>query len=293
VGIVEAKNLLRFARCFMLKPIIILVQPQLAENIGMAARAMANFGLDDLRLVAPRDGWPKKGAHSSASGASWLIESAKLYATVPEAIADLHAVYATSARLRDQSKRIFTPEEIMPSIAHSCTQQHRAGIMFGPERTGLSNDDLALSNAMITFPVNPAFSSLNLAQAVLLIGYEWSRTTQSGLPAHINERSAPQPARREEVTSFFNYLEQELVAAHFFPPDRQESMMHNLMDVFHRLSMSEQDVRTLRGVFSTLVNGRRGGRNAPRPSRRTLLALRESGESGMTNAENVSEMEKS
>jgi tRNA/rRNA methyltransferase len=257
------------------------VQPQLAENIGMVARSMANFGLNQLRLVAPRDGWPKKGAHSAASGAAHLIENAQLYDDVPAAIADLHTVYATTARERGQAKRVYVPEEVVPLILASSYAKHRTGILFGKERAGLSNDDIALSDAIITYPVNPDFSSLNLAQAVLLIGYEWFKThTKTVSPV---ERTSPQnvltpPARREEVMSLFQYLEEELEKADFFPPNRQTAMMHNLTDMLHRLHMNEQDVRTLRGMLSALVNGRRGGKNQPRPSRQKQLALRDKGE---------------
>lgn len=270
-----------------MKPIIILVEPQLAENIGMVARAMANFGLDELRLVAPRDGWPKKGAHSAASGASWLIEQAKLYPDVTSAIADLNMVYATTARARDLAKTVYTPEQIMPQLVHNHENHplQKTGIMFGPERTGLSNEHIALSNALITFPVNPDFSSLNLAQSVLLVGYEWFRTLHGGVPLSFLDKPAPNLAKRNEVTSFFEYVESELAAVGFFPPQRQESMMHNLMDLFLRLDMSSQDIRTLRGVFSALVNGRRGGRNTPRPARQTLLSSRDHSESDHKDVE--------
>ncbi len=250
-----------------MKPIIILVEPQLAENIGMAARAMANFGLEELRLVSPRDGWPKKGAHSAASGASKLIEQAKLYDDVTSALADVHMVYATTARARDLTKKVYTPAQIMPELWQSAHTGTQTAIMFGPERTGLSNEHIALSNALITFPVNPDFSSLNLAQSVLLVGYEWFCTSQGDIPLSFKEKPPLAHAKRAEVTSFFQYIEHELETVDFFPPERQESMMHNLTDLFLRLDMSEQDIRTLRGVFSALVNGRRGGRNTPRPAR--------------------------
>lgn len=267
-------------------PVIVLVAPQMAENIGMAARAMANFGLSELRLVAPRDGWPPKGngetsaiedaaapdkgAHQASSGATHVLEAAKVFATVPEAIADLNVVYATTARERGQRKRVYTPAELMPDLPPRLQAGERVGILFGRERTGLENDEISLADAILTFPVNPAFASLNLAQAVLLVGYEWFRAATGGAAPFGVEANAV-PAKREAVLSLFNYLETELANVGFFPPDKQEHMTRNLRDIFHRLEMSEQDVRTLRGAISALVVGRRGGRNLPRASRRALL----------------------
>ena len=158
----------------MTRPIIILVEPQLAENIGMVARAMANFGLSELRLVSPRNGWPKKGAHSAASGATHVLESATLYDNVREAIADLNFVFATTARERGQMKRVFAPDAAMAEAQARLGAGQGIGILFGRERTGLENDEVSLADAIITFPVDPKFSSLNLAQAVLLVSYEWT-----------------------------------------------------------------------------------------------------------------------
>ncbi len=263
-------------------PAVILVEPQLAENIGMAARAMGNFGLTDLRLVAPRDGWPqksahKKGAHQAASGAAHILEAARLYPDVPSAIADLNVVYATTARERGQLKRVVGPQEAAADCIARAGAGQKAGILFGRERTGLTNDDVSLADAILTFPVNPAFASLNLAQAVLLVGYEWySQATGAVLPfAPVREGLNAVPARREAVTSFFDYLEAELDAAGFYPPDKKPIMARNMRDIFHRLAMSEQDVRTLRGALVALVQGRRGGRNQPRPSRRKTASAEE------------------
>lgn len=256
-------------------PAIILVEPQLAENIGMAARAMGNFGLSDLRLVAPRDGWPqksvhKKGAHQAASGASPILDAARVFPDLPSAIADLNVVYATTARERGQLKRVVGPEDAAADCIARTAAGQKAGILFGRERTGLTNDDVSLADAILTFPVNPAFASLNLAQAVLLVGYEWYRQATGGaLPfAPVRDGLNAVPARREAVTSFFAFLEDELEAAGFYPPDKKPVMARNMRDIFHRLAMSEQDVRTLRGALVALVQGRRGGRNTPRPSRR-------------------------
>lgn len=244
-------------------PVVILVAPQMAENIGMAARAMANFGLHELRLVAPRDGWPqkttrKKGAWQAASGATHILDNARLFATLPEAIADLHAVYATTARSREQMKRVWTPAELMPELPMRIAAGHRVGILFGRERTGLDNDEVSLADAILTFPVDPKFASLNLAQAVLLVGYEWFKASTGGA-APFRSGAGSAPATREGVVSFFAFLEDSLADAGFFPPDKRPIMARNLRDIFHRIEMTEQDVRTLRGAMTALVRGRRGG----------------------------------
>lgn len=260
-------------------PVVILVAPQMAENIGMAARAMANFGLHELRLVAPRDGWPqkttrKKGAWQAASGATHILDKAGLYATLPEAIADLHAVYATTARSREQMKRVVTPAELMPELPVRIAGGQRVGILFGRERTGLDNDEVSLADAILTFPVDPKFASLNLAQAVLLVGYEWFKASTGGA-APFPAGPPSVPATREGMVSFFGFLEDSLADAGFFPPDKRPIMARNLRDIFHRLEMTEQDVRTLRGAMTALVRGRRGG---SRPDR---AAASRTGDSGM------------
>lgn len=244
-----------------LAPVIILVEPQMAENIGMCARAMANFGLVELRLVQPRDGWPSdgslpNGAAQAASGAAHILEKAHLFPDLPAAVADLHFVYATTARERGQMKRVFTPAEAMPGTAQRIADGQRIGILFGRERTGLENDHVSLADAILTFPVNPAFASLNLAQAVLLTGYEWLKATEGGLPPFQSEGRAV-PASREMVVSLFDFVEEELDKAGFFPPAKRDIMARNFRDILHRLAMSEQDARTLRGAFSALVKGRK------------------------------------
>jgi tRNA/rRNA methyltransferase len=242
-------------------PVIILVEPQMAENIGMCARAMANFGLAEMRLVKPRDGWPTdgglpNGAAQAASGATHILEKAKLFPDLATAVADLHFVCATTARERGQMKRVFTPAEAMPEVSQRIQEGQRIGILFGRERTGLENDQISLADAILTFPVNPAFASLNLAQAVLLTGYEWLKATEGGLPPFQSDgRSLP--AKREMVVSLFDYVEEELDKAGFFPPAKREIMVRNFRDILHRLAMSEQDARTLRGAFSALATGRR------------------------------------
>ncbi|MBV1702074.1 MAG: RNA methyltransferase [Hyphomicrobiales bacterium] len=243
-------------------PVVVLVRPQLAVNIGMCARAMANFGLSDLRLVAPREGWPqarglRKGAYAAASGASYILERATLHEDVRSAIGDLHYVFATTARERGQGKPILAPEEAMAASFARIRTGEKHGIMFGPERTGLENDEVTLADAIITFPVNPAYASLNLAQAVLLTGYEWMRASH-GVAAPFQPIERSPPALRENVLSFFDYLETELDKTGFFrPPGKQPVMRRNMRNIFHRIGLTEQDVRTLRGAIVRLVEGPR------------------------------------
>jgi len=236
-------------------PVVILVEPQMAENIGMTARAMANFGMSELRLVAPRNGWPKKVAHSAASGAVAILDEARLFATAREAVADLQFVLATTARARGQMKRVFGPEPALAEVHARSAAGQAVGVLFGRERTGLENDEVALADALVTFPVNPAFASVNLAQAALLVGYEWSRATGRALPFAMEARSLPAP--REAVLSFFDYIEAELEAVNFYPPDKKPVMARNMRDIFLRMDLSEQDVRTLRGAVRALAEGRR------------------------------------
>jgi tRNA/rRNA methyltransferase len=243
-------------------PAIILARPQLLVNIGMCARAMANFGLLDLRLVAPREIWPCTGplremAYNAAAGAAHLLDRAKLFATVEEAVADLHFLWATTARERGQGKRIVAPQAAMQESAARSAKAETHGILFGPERTGLDNDEVALADAIITFPVNPAYASLNLAQAVLLVAYEWRRAASGDQPPFSAPHPSP-PAKREMVLSFFDYLETELEKSGFFRPvGKHPIMRRNLRNIFHRIGLTEQDVRTLRGALVRLVEGPR------------------------------------
>ncbi|MGE3643746.1 MAG: RNA methyltransferase [Beijerinckiaceae bacterium] len=243
-------------------PAVILVRPQLAVNIGMCARAMANFGLSDLRLVNPREGWPRtgalrKGAYAAAAGAVHLLEQAKLFDTLEEAVADLQFVWATTARERGQGKRIVPPVTAMSDSAAGIAAGEKHGVLFGPERTGLENDEVALADALITFPVNPAYASLNLAQAVLLTGYEYFRASQGDvLPFQQAERSPP--ASRDMVISFFEYFEDALEENGFFKPEGKRTIMQrNLRNMFHRMHLTEQDVRTFRGALVRLIEGPR------------------------------------
>jgi tRNA/rRNA methyltransferase len=253
-------------------PAVVLVRPQLAVNIGMCARAMANFGLSDLRLVAPREGWPtrdpvyREASYAAAAGAAYLLDGARLYETVREAIADLSFVYAATARERGQMKPVITPAAAMPRSAAGVAAGERHGVMFGPERTGLDNDDVALADAILTFPVNPAYASLNLAQAVLLTGYEWFRAAHGdAIPFDTSERSPP--ASREMTLAFFDFLERELDERQFFRPETKKPVMsRNLRNMFHRMNLTEQDVRTLWGMVVRLVEGPR--REPKKASRR-------------------------
>jgi len=238
------------------QPAIILVEPQMAENIGMAARAMANFGLTEMRLVAPRDGWPKKGARSAASGASPILDEARLFATAREAVADLHFVLATTARARGQMKRVVAPAEAVGEMRDRLAGGERVGILFGRERTGLENDEISLADAILTFPVHPGFPSLNLAQAVLLIGSEWFNATSAEGLRFSGEPRSP-AASRESVFSFLDYLEAELEAVNFYPPDKKAIMARNMRDMVLRREPTEQEVRTLRGAVRALVEARR------------------------------------
>ena len=234
-------------------PAVILVAPQLGENIGTAARAMLNFGLTDLRIVRPRDGWPNEAAWAAASGADRVLDDAKLYDSVGAAIADLNHVYATTARPRDMVKPIFTPETAAARMREAFAGGGRAGLLFGPERTGLENDDLALADALMMVPVNPAFASLNLAQCVLLMSWEWHKAGDTTEAERI-EYQQTRPANKEELLGFFEHLEGELDRFGFLkPPEKRPSMVRNLRNMFQRAGLTEQEVRTLRGVVAALT----------------------------------------
>ena len=245
-------------------PAIILVRPQLAVNIGMCARAMANFGLFDLRLVAPREGWPRtgayrKGAYAAAAGAVHLLESARVFPDVASAIVDLSFVHAATARGRGQMKPVHIPAQAMPIAAQAIAAGERRGVMFGPERTGLDNDDVALADAILTFPVNPAYASLNLAQAVLICGYEWFKAAHGDRPPPSTmPRAVSPPAQREMLLAFFDFLEGKLDENGFFRPvTKKPGMRRNLRNIFHRMELTQQDVRTLWGAVVRLVEGPR------------------------------------
>lgn len=243
-------------------PTIILVEPQLGENIGTAARAMANFGLSELRVVNPRDGWPSEKAKNASAKADHVIDNAQIFATVEEALSGLNLVYATTARPRDMFVSVSGPEAAMKNARKHIASGQNCGILFGRERTGLTNDEVALADEIVTFPVNPAFASLNIAQAVLLMSYEWMRTASEAEALQFEALSAP-PASKEDLIGFFQHLEGALEAANFFrPPEKKNHMVSTLRALFQKAGYSERDVTILRGVVGAL-EGRRT-RNTPR-----------------------------
>lgn len=243
-------------------PAIILVEPQLGENIGTAARAMANFGLSELRIVNPRDGWPSEKAKNASAKADHVIDNAQIFDTVEEALSGFNLVYATTARPRDMFVSVSGPEVAMKNARSHMASGQSCGILFGRERTGLTNEEVALADEIVTFPVNPAFASLNIAQAVLLMSYEWMRTVDEAQPLQFEALTAP-PARKEDLIGFFHHLENALEAANFFrPPEKKSHMVSTLRALFQKARYSERDVTILRGVVGAL-EGRRT-RNTPR-----------------------------
>jgi tRNA/rRNA methyltransferase len=239
-------------------PVVILVEPQLGENIGMAARAMGNFGLTRLRIVNPRDGWPNLHATRAAAGADHIIDTVELFDTVQAAIADLNLLFATTARPHDQAKPVVGPDTAARGIVDHIAAGGRAGILFGRERYGLQAEEVALADRIITFPVNPGFASLNLAQAVLLAGYEWFKLmTQGALPHAMPERSPR--AGKEQMAAFFDNLVSELDKVEFLrPPEKRDTMLVNLRNIFTRMEPTKQDMHTLHGVVMAIADGRKG-----------------------------------
>lgn len=236
-------------------PVIVLVRPQLGENIGKAARAMLNFGLVELRLVAPRDGWPNPQAGPAASGADLVLERAAVFDSVAEAVADCAHVYATTVRKRGVTKPVVTPAEAAQTI-HAAPG--RSAILFGPERSGLETDDVAVARTIITVPINPEFGSLNLAQAVILVAYEWSKGQALASPPAID---ADPPAPQVELDGMIAQLDALLDdGGYFFPPDRTPTTRRMLRTLLTKPGWSSQEVRTVRGILSSLVPKRpRGG----------------------------------
>lgn len=229
------------------KPIIVLVRPQLGENIGKAARAMRNFGLIELRLVAPRDGWPNPGAGPSAAGADDVLEQAQVYPTTADAVADCAHIYATTVRKRGVTKPVVTPEEAATAIHRD---HGRSAILFGPERSGLETEDVALARAILTVPIDPAFGSLNLAQAVILCAYEWSKGT--GLEQPTQGELLP-PAPQAELDGLIAHLESMLEPkGYFMPESRADATRRTLRTVLTKPGWNHLEVRTLRGVLSSL-----------------------------------------
>ncbi|AMG74802.1 RNA methyltransferase [Sphingopyxis granuli] len=240
-------------------PVIVLVRPQLGENIGTVARAMLNFGLTELRLVAPRDGWPNPAAGPAASGADVVLANARVFDTLADAVADCTDVYATTVRKRGVTKPVLTPEA-------AATQVHatsgRSAYVFGPERSGLDSDDVALAHNIVTVPINPAFGSLNLAQAVILIAYEWSKGEALASPPEV---PLDPPAPHRELEDLIDHLVRDLDAAgYFFPPERTTATLRTLRTALTKTGWSHNDIRMMHGIVTTLGKARkstRGGDN--------------------------------
>lgn len=235
------------------KPIIVLVRPQLGENIGKAARAMLNFGLTEMRMVSPRDGWPNPSAGPAAAGADVVLEKAQVFDTLAEAVADCAHVYATTVRKRGVTKPVVTPEEAAREISGA---DGRSAIVFGPERSGLETDDVALARAILTVPINPDFGSLNLAQAVILCAYEWSKFADLEQPT---AEDALPPAPQDELEGLIAHIERMLEPkGYFLPEPRADATRRTLRGVLTKPGWNHLEVRTLRGVLSSLERKPRG-----------------------------------
>lgn len=238
-------------------PVVVLVEPQLGENIGAAARAMANFGLSKLRLVKPLQGWPNEKARVMASGADRVLEAAKLYDSLGDAIADCSFVLATTARAHDQAKPVLGADQAAAEMGPRVAAGETVALLFGRERIGLENHEVALADRIVTLPVNPAFASLNLAQAVAVVAYEWLKHVGTGLPFTMPEKSPPAP--KQQFEAFMHDLERELDKVEFFRPEEKRGTMRvNLRNIFTRMAPSQQDIRTLHGVFMAIAQGRKG-----------------------------------
>jgi TrmH family RNA methyltransferase len=238
-------------------PVVILVRPQLADNIGACARAMANGGLFDLRLVAPRDGWPQEKAWRMASGADRILDAATVHGTVADAVADLHHVFATCPRPRHIVKPVLTARGAAAELREICTRGLRAGLLFGPERAGLDNDDMAQADALVRFPLNPAFMSLNLAQAVMVMAYEWW-SEEDATPSRTLMTNETQVATKGRLDNFLVHLEDQLDACGFLRNlPKRAGMVRNIRHFFQRGEVTEQELRTLHGVVTELAIGRR------------------------------------
>jgi tRNA/rRNA methyltransferase len=255
-------------------PAVLLMEPQLADNIGMVARAMANFGLDELRLIAPRDGWPNEKARIAASGANYVVDDAVAFPTLEAAIGDCNWVAATTARQRDLRKPVLTPLDAVAEMRRRINRGERCAILFGRERSGLETLEVANADALIMIPVNSRFASLNLAQAVLILGYEWMRANEGRSLGRVTTYEKPietglnmgadRLATKEELVGFFQHLEAELERLGFFnPPHKRATVVRNLRTMFSRMGATDQEVRTLRGIVATLAKGKGHARKPP------------------------------
>jgi tRNA/rRNA methyltransferase len=252
-------------------PAVILMEPQLADNIGMVARACANFGIDALRLIAPRDGWPNEKARIAASGANYVIDDAVAFPSLDSALADLNWVGATTARQRDLRKPVLTPEQAAAEMRARIARGERCGLLFGRERSGLETAEVANADAVVMIPVNNRFASLNLAQSVLILGYEWMKSSPAASLGRVTTYERPlrpglhlgedRPATKDELVGFFEHLESELERLGFFNPShKRPTVVQNLRSMFTRMGATEQEVRTLRGIVATLAKGKGHGR---------------------------------
>jgi tRNA/rRNA methyltransferase len=231
------------------KPVIVLVRPQLGQNIGKAARAMLNFGLIEMRLVAPRDGWPNPDAGPAASGADVVLERAQLFGNVEEAIADCSTVFASTVRRRDLVMPVLGPAEMAERVASS---PERSAILFGPERSGLETEEVALANAIVTVPINPEFASLNLAQAVILLAYEWSKRSELAQPP---AKELEPPAPHGELDGLIRQLDEALVdQGYFHPPSRTQATRNTIRTIFTKTGWSSREVKAVRGIIRALVD---------------------------------------
>lgn len=245
-------------------PAIVLMEPQLGENIGFAARAMGNFGLRDLRLVSPRDGWPNEKALAAAAVAEPIAGSAQVFDTLEAALADCHYVIATTARPREMVKTVFSPETAATALRRRMQSSERCAVVFGAERNGLDNDSIALADAILTAPVDPAYASLSLPQAVLLFSYEWMQSANPEVLGRVTAFDGPVreglttpgtiPASRAELFGLFEHMEGALDRAGFLrPPEKRPAMVRSIRNMFHRMECTEQDVRTWRGIVSAFT----------------------------------------
>jgi tRNA/rRNA methyltransferase len=238
-------------------PIVVLVEPQLGENIGAAARAMANFGLSELRLVKPAQGWPNEKAKVMAAGADRVLEGAAIYDSLDAAIGDCSFVVATTARNHDQAKPVIGAAQAAEEMAPRIAAGDKVAIIFGRERIGLENHEVARADRILTLPVNPAFASLNLAQAVVIVGYEWRKRVSGALPFMMPRKSPP--AAKQQLEALFADLERELDRVEFFrPAEKRGTMGLNLRNIFQRMELTQQDIRTLHGVITAIAQGRKG-----------------------------------
>ncbi len=243
----------------MSQPAFVLVRPQMGENIGASARGMWNFGLDRMRVVAPRDGWPNPKAVAMASGAGRLLDDARLFPTTAEAVADATYVYATTARDRDLTKPVVTPEEAMREAKVMIARGGRVAVLFGPERAGLENDDIARANAIVSVPVNPVFPSLNLAQCVLLTAYEWRRATAPAEPRQM-AWAGTEPATAVEIDHLARHYEDRLgEAGFFFPETKAQAMKLTLRNLWSRMPLTRADVQVLHGIMRQMVRWKERG----------------------------------